>query len=256
MRYLQANMSQDTTSAATSSNKEDATLELSAEQSARVCKHMNDDHAVSVYMMARRVVGPSLPAGWKLTDAKMKKVTAEGCHLQAITCSGDLCEMKAVVFPFVPILTSAAQVKPKLVAIHHQVLSPQWQWIYQKPLALKLMVSFAMLGYGTLVVGHEGMTAYLDQTNLIKRFYSHTNVIAIAIQFVFYVTTVAHIAEASFAAYTCRKAFKLNWNGTMQWIVMVFIVGFPILNEMTTLRQFQEQKQKEALEHESSKKQS
>lgn len=244
----------DTTSTPHSSNKGDENpLKISAETSARVCKHMNDDHAISVYAMARRVV--SLPAGWKLTDAKIKKVTAGGCHLQAIACSGDMCEMKAVVFPFVPTLTKAAQVKPKLVAIHHQVLSPQWQWIYQKPLALKLVVTFVMLGYSSLVVGHEGMTAYLDQTNLIKRFYSHTYIIAIAIQFVFYVTTVSHIAEALFAAYTCRKDFKLNWNGTMQWIGMVFFVGFPILNEVLALRQFQGEKQKEALGNESSKKQ-
>ena len=227
----------------------DAPLEISAETSARVCKHMNEDHAVSVYAMARNLLDP-LPAGWKLTDAKMKKVAPEGCYLQAITCSGDLCEMKAVVFPFVPPFTNGAQVKPRLVAIHHHVLSPQWKWLYTKPLALKLVTTFGILAYGTIVLGGDGMTAYLDRSNLIKRFYPHTHWIALAIQFVFYLTSVAHVAEAAFATYICQTSFKLKWKGTMQWIAMVFLVGFPILNEVTALNKFQQQKQKDSVKKE------
>lgn len=235
-------MPEDTTS--TTKSDDSAAVEISTETSARICKHMNEDHAVSVYGMVRHCV--ALPTGWKLTGAKMKKVTAEGCHLQAVMCNGDLCEMKQVVFPFVPPLAAAAQVKPRLVAIHHQALSPQWQWLFTKPLALILVTIWGLFAYGTIVLEREGMTVYLDHIGLIKQLYPETEQIAVAIQFVFYLTTVAHIFEASYAAYISKTCLKLNWNATVQWNIMVFIVGFPILNEIIALQKVQQQeKQKE-----------
>ena len=236
------------------SNDNDS-FEVSELTSTRVCKHMNDDHSVTVYAMARNMVDP-LPKEWKLSDAKLKKVTANGCHLQAITCSGDMCQVKNVVYPFVPPLTAAAQVKPRLVEIHHQVLAPQMKWIYAKPLALKLTITVALLAYATLFMGVEGMKARMDQSNLIKTFYPQTGYIAMALQAVFYLTIVAHVAEASFAAHTCRSAFKLNWKGTIQWAALILIVGFPILNELTALQAFQQKKLREAESNDQSKKES
>ena len=227
----------------TATNKPE--VEISTETSARICKHMNEDHAVSVYGMARHCV--TLPTGgWKLTGAKMKKVTPAGCHLQAIMCNGDLCEMKLVEFPFVPPLATTAEVKPRLVAIHHQALSPQWQWLYTKPLALIFLILCRLFEYGTIVLECEGMTAYLDQTNWIKQMYPQTEQIAMAIQFSFYLATVLHILEASYAAYISKICLKLNWTTTVQWNIMVFLVGFPILSEIIALQKIQQQeKQKE-----------
>ena len=229
-----------------------AVVEISAETSSRVCKHMNDDHPMSVYAMARNMLDP-LPSGWVLTDAKMNKVTVEGCHLQAVTCSGDLCEMKPVVYPFTPPLTNAAQVKPRLVAIHQTVLSPQWKWLWTKPFALKFMVSMLILAYGALVMGAEGMTAALDKTNLIKMFFPHTNVIAILLQLVFYIIFVSHIAEASMVAHTYREVFKLDWTGVAHWIVMIMLIGYPIMKEGMMLQKIHQKKLKEAMEKEATK---
>lgn len=250
-----------------SSNSDDnrRTDVISAETSARVCRHMNEDHAVSVYAMAARCLakqqlqrqqeqqqGQGQPTtGWKLTSARMLQITAQGCHLQAISCtSGDLCEIKTVVYPFTPPLTHAAQVKSRLVAIHHQVLSPQWQWIYSKPFAMKFSISFAALAYGTLVLGGTGMKALLDQTNLIKSFYPRTDILVLVVQAVFYIIMVAHICEAVFAAYICRSTLKLKWQGTLQWMIFVGAVGFPILNELQTLQQVHLQELKEKKEEE------
>uniref|UniRef100_A0A7S3LDU9 DUF2470 domain-containing protein n=1 Tax=Amphora coffeiformis TaxID=265554 RepID=A0A7S3LDU9_9STRA len=234
-----------------SSSSSDAVFEVSEETSSRVCKHMQDDHFISVYAMARNML--DLPGGWKLTDAKMKKVTSAGCHLQAVTCSGDLCEMKPVVYPFTPPLTNASQVKPRLVAIHHEVLSPQWKWVWTKPFAFKFMLTTLALAYGALVMGNEGLTEALDKTNLIKMFYPWTDTIAIVVQLVFYVTLVAHIMEASMVAHTYRTVFKLNWKGVARWIVMILVAGYPIMQEGMALKQIHEQRLKEASEKEAAK---
>ena len=74
--------------------------EISSEASKRMCAHMNEDHGVTVYAMAKSSF--RLQGGWKLTDAKMKKVTLQGCEIQAVTCSGDLCEMQRINYPFNP----------------------------------------------------------------------------------------------------------------------------------------------------------
>lgn len=236
------------------SKESDAAVDISAETSTRVCQHMNDDHYISVYAMARNAL--KLGDDWKLTDAKMKKVTAEGCHLQAVTCSGDLCEMKPVVYPFVPPLTDVKQVKPRLVAIHHEVLSPQWEWLWTKAFALKFTLTTLALAYGALVLGHDGLTQALDQTNLIKSFYPRTDIIALVLQAAFYIIFVAHMAEAAVVAYTYRSVLKLNWQGVTHWIVMVLFIGYPIMKEGMALKEIHQKKLNEKAEKEAAKKES
>lgn len=238
-------MTQDTTNAATNPSSSTSTsLEITAETSTRVCKHMNEDHGLSVYAMAARCV--TLPdAGWKITSAKMKKVTPQGCELQAVTCSGDMCEMKSVTYPFTPPLTSASEIKPRIVAIHHQVLSPEWIWLYTKPFAFKILLVVGVISYGTLVLGQDGMIKFLDSTTLIKQFYPKTNYIATLVRIAFYVSSVAHLFEATFAAYICQKTLKLNWKGTLKWMIMVFLAGNTIFTELQTFRKIQLQNDKE-----------
>lgn len=245
-------MTQETTSKPpSSSSSSSSALEITAETSARVCRHMNDDHPATVYGMAKRCLERSSPlpnnnnGGWKLTSATMTKVTLDGCELQATACSGDLCEIKALSYPFVPPLQGAGQVKARMVAIHHQVLSPQWHWLYTQPLALKILLAFLALAHGTLVMGGDGLTAFLDATHLIKAFYPKTYLITMLVQVAFYVTVVAHTYEASWAAFICKKTLKLNWKGTVQWTVMVFLVGFPILGKLQSLQKRAQQKDKE-----------
>jgi hypothetical protein len=221
-------------------------VQISDETSTRVCKHMNEDHGLTIYAMARTVV--DLPADWTLTDAKLKKVTPEGCEVEAITCSGELCEMKQVVYPFTPPLASAAEVKKRMIVIHHSALSPEWGWIWTKPFAFKCLVTVAALTYASVVLGGEQLVAALDQTHLLKSFYPRTDIVAAILQLVFYVTFIGHIGEAAFAAHTCVTAFKLKWTGTLQWMVMIMLVGYPILQELMLLQKVQQKQKKEALE--------
>jgi len=210
---------------------------------------MQDDHYITVYAMARNALDDLLSTGWKLTDVKMKKVTSVGCHLQAVTCSGDLCEMKSLVYPFAPPLANASQVKPRLVSIHHDVLSPQWKWLWTKPFASLFVLVFPLLAYGTLVMGDDGLTEALEKTNFIEQ----SNGIVILLRWGFYVTFVAHIVEASVVAHTCRTVFKLNWKGVVQWIIMVFLSGYPILREAMALQKIHRQHLKTASEKETAR---
>jgi hypothetical protein len=221
-------------------------VQISDETSKRVCKHMNEDHGLTIYAMARKMADQ--PADWHLTDAKLKKVTLEGCEIQAITCSGDLCAMEKVVYPFTTPLASASEVKQRMIVIHHSALSPEWGWIWTKPFAFKFLVTFSVLAYGSIVLGGKGMVAYLDQTHLLKSFYPRTDLVAGVLQLVFYVTFIAHIGEAAFAAHTCVTAFKLKWTGTLQWVVMIMLAGYPILTELMHLQSVQQKQKKEALD--------
>ena len=229
------------------SSNNNTAFEVSKVTSERVCKHMNEDHAVSVYAMARSILNVHTTTKWQITDAKLKQITVDGCHLQVVTCSGDLCETKRVVYPLTPALTKATEIKPRLVAIHQKVLTPQWKWVWIKPTAFQFFVTFATLGYTNLAYGLEGIKAYLDNTNYIKYIYgSRTDLIALGAVAVEYIAFVAHICEAIYAAYLSRTQLKLPWTATLKWFVMVFATGFPILAEIEALHNVQKRKRKQA----------
>lgn len=92
---------------------------ISPETSKRICAHMNNDHAATLYAMIR--ARSLVKRGFSLTEARMKKITAEGCSLQAVSCSGDLCNIDKVEYEFDPPLRDASQARKRLVAIHREV---------------------------------------------------------------------------------------------------------------------------------------
>ena len=96
---------------------------ISEETSNRICVHMNEDHAVSVYAMAKRQ-GPKPEPGWKITTATIKSVTMTGATITVTLCRGDACRQIPVTYPFIPPLTEPHQIRSRMVAIHHHVCNP------------------------------------------------------------------------------------------------------------------------------------
>jgi hypothetical protein len=205
---------------------------ISAEASKRTCEHMNDDHAVSVYAMARLLL--RLPAGVKLTDARLKKVTMDGCHLSVATCRGDLCEMKQLVYEFDPRLESPSQVRSRLVAVHQKVCEPRWQWLVATPVAVAILC----MTYGTWL-GVPQMTDMIESAKeinvYVSKVFGSANMLALLIRFFFYFIVVAHTAEATWAAYKCRTVLKLQAKPTLMWFGMVLLLGYTVLPELLTL---------------------
>jgi len=209
--------------------------EISAEASKRICEHMNDDHAVSVYAMAKSL---GSFGRFKLTDARLKKVTLLGCSIQAIKCKGDLCEMKPLFYKFDPPLTSSSQVRPRMVEVHQKVCSARLHWLVTKPDAFLIVCLSGLAGYGTWM-GVPGMVdaiTSVKQLNLgVEKVFGSAQIMAEFVPPVFYVTVVAHLLEATWAAYKCRTTLKLKLPATLIWFLTVTFSGYFILSDLIML---------------------
>lgn len=187
--------------------------------SKRICTHMNDDHAVTVYGMAQKVLflvsTHAIGDGeWKLTSAKLHKVTSEGCDIKVTKCKrdGDMCEMQTVHYPFSRRLSSADEVKKELVEIHNRVLAPSFLWLTFKPRCIIINALMTGLFIGTLIFRMGGYVAGL-----------------------FWFLVVGHIVEGAVAAWRCRNVLKLGWKTTRLWYLCVLPVGMPIMQELKSL---------------------
>lgn len=125
---------------------------VSLETSKRICGHMNEDHSVTVYAMARQQLGLWLRQQqqqfhpndsfrkqyqwwwwwggnkFPFSNAILKSVTAHGCQIQIILCNGDVCQMVTLDYPFQPPLKKDdkihEQLRRRFIEIHQQVCRP------------------------------------------------------------------------------------------------------------------------------------
>ncbi|CAB9497448.1 expressed unknown protein [Seminavis robusta] len=209
--------------------------EVSAETSTRVCTHMNEDHAVSVYAMAKSL----LPGKKKITDFKLKKVTLKGCEISAVSCQGELCEMHKLFYPFQPPLASAQEVRPRMVAIHHQVCAPEPTWLVTHIDALAVLIVVALLGYGTHVIGTDNLTEMIEQApklnDTISMVFGSASTFSAAVKYAWIFAIVAHVGEGGYVVYHAKITLKLQTQVIVLWFLMVASVGFPITKEFLEL---------------------
>jgi len=218
---------------ANSGEKDKGNDGVSPETSKRVCQHMNEDHAVSVFAMAK--AAKNLPRDVVVTEAHMKKVTLHGCQIRALSCHGDMCTSNEVEYPFDPPLKSSAELRPRLVAIHRKVCGPKAIWLINKPLALTILVTCASLGYGSVFMSHKELTGTIEDkkelNNFLSLIFGSAQNFATMVSFSFYFSVIAHALEGLYAAFYSRKALKLPWTTALQWFALVLLVGYPIMSE-------------------------
>jgi hypothetical protein len=209
--------------------------EISGETSKRICEHMNDDHSVTVYAMAKFL---GAFGRLKLTDARLKEVSLSGCKISAVTCRGDLCEMKPLFYKFEPSLKSPSQARSELVAIHQKVCAPRLHWLVSKPEALIIFIIVAAMGYGTWM-GVPEMTEALGnakQLNFyLEKTFGSASALAELVRFFFYLANLVHAAEAIWAVYKCQSVLKLKFQACLMWFLTVSAIGYPILKELIAL---------------------
>lgn len=209
--------------------------EISPETSKRVCAHMNEDHAVSVYAMAKRkMVWPGDGGKWNISDTILKSVSLQGCLIQVVLCSGDLCQVQKVTYPFEPPLTDAAQ------AIHQEVCKPFSVW--SNPLAPIIATIYVGLACCTLFVGVDQMTAMIESRNglneIISQHFWSARFFSSLVRFGFYLTLRAHTVEALYVAYHSRRTFKFSPGTTAAWLLPLSAAGFPVLFQFQELLNF------------------
>lgn len=209
---------------AASLSDEKATLTdpiVNATVSDRVCKHMNDDHALSIYGMARD------HEGWnntKISNAKLKSVASTHYTLSYVTCSGDVCTMRgAVDVPFDPPLTDAKKIKSVLVAEHHRVLSPQFSTLFTDP------VCIVIIGLTALLATLRSYQYPVINDTIASLFGPITDVLEVPFDAYMRVSwaflIVAHCLEAFYAVHLCKK-MKLRNRAVMSWWLFVALTGY------------------------------
>lgn len=209
---------------------------ISEETSKRVCAHMNEDHTVSIYAMAKRLFGSGYG---KITSATLKDVSLEGCSIAVVTCKGDLCEMKQLMYPFEPPLKSGAQVRPRMVEIHADVCSPQLSWLVTHPDALVVLIVVALLGYGTHIVGTDQLAANIEgnttMTSIISTVFLSPALFSRLVKYGWIFALGAHAAEGIYVAHKAQHALKLGLKSRLMWFGMICSVGYPITKEFLEL---------------------
>jgi hypothetical protein len=221
--------------------------EINADTGRQLAKDLNANHPLTVYGMAK-TTSKSLSSGSHMTTAKVKSVTNKGCDISLVTCRGDLCEMHNCLYEFRPPLKSAKELPQRLPAIYNQVCAPRISWLVTKPLALACLIGFGLLGFGAEILGREGILELLEQAPRLQQ--GVATVIGTPQTFcdmvmrTWYVLVIVHIGEALWAAYHCVNTLKMDTTATLQWCLMIWAVGYPILMEFRSLVKLHEEQSK------------
>lgn len=199
----------------------------------RICTHMNEDHAVSVFAMAKQVCKPS--GGWKVTDATMSDVNLAGCQLQVTLCKKQLCRQEKRMYTFVPPITNPAHVKSKLIAVHHRVCRPVWS----KPSFLFVTLNVLFIAFLACYVGRDRLIAFIEERyelrKFIRRLIFNSETFAAVVHWSFYFLLILHSLESAYVGYQARKTLKLTKTGTMEWTLATFLGGVTVIGDLRDL---------------------
>jgi Protein of unknown function (DUF2470) len=190
---------------------------ISSEVSQRICDHMNVDHAVSVFAMAKRVVELPKEKGWKISDAQLRTVTMNGAELRVTCCRGDACQQQSVTYPFLPPLSEPSQIRSRMIAIHHRVCLPFS--CYDHALFPSVVVFFAVTAWYALWPGPPTTDPFLNK----------------CLHDCFYLMLYGHLGLAIFGTYMCMSVLKLTRIGACHWFVAIFLSGYLGLRELQVL---------------------
>jgi hypothetical protein len=204
--------------------------DFSKETIERICSHMNADHAVTVYAMAKAKLGRK----GTISNATLNSITFDCCQIQTILCDGDLCQVEKIIYPFEPPLENASQIRSRLIEIHHRVCQPR----LRDPLAWAVFAIYASLVWFHIVYDGNMRQRMVDENQLFIRnlapYVSSTHLVNALYGFV-QSTFLGHSVLAAIVSYHCRKTLKLSFASTMYWLVAVSASGLPIVQQFLEL---------------------
>jgi hypothetical protein len=227
-------------SASTTTTDDD--YEISAETSERVCAHMNHDHWVSVYAMAKSLLlasGKPQINHSSLSETKLTRIRSDGCHLRAVVCNGDTCEMHPLVYPFHPPLSSTKDLRARMVDIHQELCAPEISWLWTK-LSCRIILLFVIpIMIMTFGVGMDKSMQILHHANFLRppltMIYGSIDMFRRVTQSSAWTIIVLHLSEAVYVFYHAVRSLKLRWTSALLWFVLIAMVGFPITMEFMDL---------------------
>ncbi|KAL9188625.1 hypothetical protein ACHAXT_007003 [Thalassiosira profunda] len=212
--------------------------EISPEASARICAHMNNDHAATVHAIVLSSLSRREAARCKVQNARMKSVGMGGYSISYILCDGDACAMKTVNIPFDPPLTSSDEVRPRLVADHHRALVPKFSWLVSDPLMRTLFGACLLLGVG-VAMGQEELAKRIDDTplaaSIVPALFGSSALFSKLVVGAWYFSLAAHTLEAVYTLYLCKTRLKMETGTAIKWFVLNVCIGFPVMNKVKEL---------------------
>jgi hypothetical protein len=219
--------------------------EISIDSGRAMAKVLNVRFELLVYAMARRAVIPQkIPSGSKITMAKAKLVTNQGCEISLVICRGDLCEMNTCFYTFSTPLQSANELfdttttttPQRIPLLYNEVCSPRVMEILTGTLYLPIVVIVLGLGYAHHVLGHVGMDEVLETMptveNIILMCFGSIHSFGLVVAAAWYFANCAHLGEATVAAYFCRYVLRLNSTTTLKWFLWGFTGGYVALYQL------------------------
>ncbi len=213
-------------------------MEISPETSARICSHMNDDHATTIHAMAVSHLSPREGATCKVKNAKMISVNMKEYNISFVLCSGESCEMKKCAVSFDPPLTSPAEIRPRLIKDHHKSLIPKFTWLITDPVMRMLFGACLLLGVAT-ALGEEELVARINNSlwarSIVSLVFGTTSRFVKLVIGAWYFSLMAHTLEAIYTAYLCKTILKMKLGTVMKWFALTVCTGFPIMNKVQEL---------------------
>ncbi|CAJ1940020.1 unnamed protein product [Cylindrotheca closterium] len=208
----------------------------------QLAKDITEKYPATVFGMAK---GLKYPASSKVTALRVKSITHDECKISLVTCSGEICEMNDEVYKFNPPLQSITEMSTRMPQIRDAVLTPNPLWLLTDPLALVILLTCASLGYGTLLLGTDGIIDGLANVPRleggISAIFGSTGTFANLVVGSFWFSIVAHGIEASIALRHSLKSLQLGSVPTVMWSSMVFLVGYPMFSRFQKIVTVQEE---------------
>ena len=76
----------------------------------RICKHMNDDHQLSLFMIVKSTLGRK-DTNTKVSDCKMTAINLQQAKITYSACKGNTCSKREVVVKFDPPMRSFEDIR-------------------------------------------------------------------------------------------------------------------------------------------------
>jgi hypothetical protein len=216
-----------------------ATTAISDDQAKKLGKEFSRQHPSMVLAMAKASVR-DLEPGFAITSARVKAVRNMGCEIMVTSCRGDMCHMNSGFFKFpTGPLNDDEDFYRRIPQLRKHVCGPDPLWLIKKPVAFLILVTCIALAYGTIVLGIEGMEELFAQAprleSGISSIFGSTKIFGYFVMGSFWFSIVAHGIEGSMGFYYSQKTLQLDSTTSGLWGFLIFLVGYPIFNELQPL---------------------
>ncbi len=208
--------------------------EMSIDAGNRLATEMTEKYPVMVYAMTKNA--GDIPVGSKISSCRVISVKSSECEISYVTCRGDACSMpKRAIYKFNPPL----QDKVYMLRLQSQICAPKLHWLFTKPLAFVILITCTLLTIATMGLGVARMTELLNKAprleNQVAQIFGSAHNFAVVVLAAWCFAVVAHSIESAMAYRHCERTFQFSNQHSSYWALLVFLVGWPIFDELREL---------------------